>query len=87
MTGTVDKFQGREAAIVLISMVTSGPEDVPRHLEFLFSKERLNVALSRAQCLALVVVSERLLTASCRTVEQMKLINTFHWLRQYARDS
>ena len=73
--GTVDKFQGQEAPIVLFSMTSSTGEDVPRGMEFLFSKNRLNVAVSRAQCLAIVVASPTLLTARCNTVEQMRLIN------------
>jgi uncharacterized protein len=59
--GTVDKFQGREAPVVFYSMATSSSEDVPRTLEFLFSRNRLNVAVSRAMCLAFVVASPRLL--------------------------
>ena len=49
MVGTVDKFQGQEAPIVIVSMVTSTGEDIPRNMEFLYSKNRLNVAISRAQ--------------------------------------
>jgi predicted RecB family nuclease len=73
--GTVDKFQGQEATVVFYSMASSSGEDVPRGLEFLFSRNRLNVAVSRARCLAYVVASPRLLEASCRTVEQMRLVN------------
>jgi uncharacterized protein len=73
--GTVDKFQGQEAPIVFYSMATSSIEDVPRSLEFLFSRNRLNVAVSRAMCLAVVVASPRLLEAQARTIEQMRLIN------------
>ena len=82
--GTVDKFQGQEAPIVLISMVTSNAEDLPRNIEFLYSKNRLNVAVSRAQCLAVVVANPKLLEIPCGTVEQMKLVNTFCWLDEYA---
>ena len=82
--GTVDKFQGQEAPIVLISMVTSSAEDLPRNIEFLYSKNRLNVAVSRAQCLAVVVTNPKLLEIPCGTVEQMKLVNTFCWLDEYA---
>ncbi len=53
--GTVDKFQGQEAEIVLVSMTTSSEEELPRHIEFLYSKNRLNVAISRAKCLAVLV--------------------------------
>ena len=81
---TVDKFQGQEAPVVLISMVTSSAEDLPRNVEFLYSKNRLNVAISRAQCLAVVVVNPRLLDISCQTVEQMKLANTLCRLGEYA---
>jgi len=73
--GTVDKFQGREAPVVFYSMATSSVEDVPRSLEFLFSRNRLNVAVSRAMCLAFVVASPRLLESQARTIDQMRLIN------------
>jgi uncharacterized protein len=73
--GTVDKFQGREAAVVFYSMATSSADDVPRTLEFLFSRNRLNVAVSRAMCLAYVVASPRLLESRARTIEQMRLVN------------
>lgn len=82
--GTVDKFQGQEAPIVLVSMVTSGPEDLPRNIEFLYSKNRLNVAVSRAQCLAVVIANPALLEILCSKVEQMRLVNTFCWLHDYA---
>jgi uncharacterized protein len=73
--GTVDKFQGREAPVVFYSMATSSVEDVPRSLEFLFSRNRLNVAVSRAMCLAFVVASPRLLESHARTIDQIRLIN------------
>ena len=73
--GTVDKFQGQEAPVVLFSMTSSSGEDVPRGMEFLFSRNRLNVAVSRARALAVVVCSPRLLWARCNTVEQMRLVN------------
>ena len=73
--GTVDKFQGREAAVVFYSMASSSGEDVPRGLDFLMSRNRLNVAVSRAQCLAYVACSPRLLEVDCRTVEHLKLAN------------
>jgi len=73
--GTVDKFQGQEARVVLYSMASSSGEDIPRGLEFLLSRNRLNVAISRAQCLAYLVCSPRLLDVSCRTIEQMRLAN------------
>ena len=70
--GTVDKFQGREAAVVFYSMASSSGEDVPRGLDFLLSRNRLNVAVSRAQCLAYVACSPRLLEVDCRTVEHLQ---------------
>ncbi len=84
--GTVDKFQGQEAPIVLVSMVTSDAECLPRDIEFLFSANRLNVAVSRAQCLAIIVASPRLMEAPCRTVPQLRLVNRFCQLAEYARD-
>jgi uncharacterized protein len=73
--GTVDKFQGREAAVVFFSMASSNGDEVPRGLEFLFNQHRLNVAISRARCLSVVVCSPRLLESRCRTVEQVRLVN------------
>jgi superfamily I DNA and/or RNA helicase len=73
--GTVDKFQGQEADVVLYSMASSSGEDIPRGLEFLLSRNRLNVAVSRARCLAYLVCSPRLLDVNCRTIEQMRLAN------------
>lgn len=73
--GTVDKFQGQEAAVSIYAMATSSAEDVPRNLDFLFSRNRLNVAVSRAQALTVVVCSPRLLTVQCRTPEQLRLVN------------
>ncbi len=73
--GTVDKFQGQEAKVVLYSLTSSSGDDVPRNLEFLLSRNRLNVAISRAQCLAYLVCSPRLLEVNCRTIDQMRLAN------------
>ncbi len=83
--GTVDKFQGQEAPIVFISMVTSNTKSLQHNVEFLFSRNRLNVALSRAQCLAVVVINPDLLSSHCSTVAQMRLINTLCWLSDYAQ--
>ena len=73
--GTVDKFQGQEAPVVFYSTTSSSGDEVPRGLEFLFSRNRLNVAISRAQCLAVLVGSPRLLDVRTRSVEQMRLVN------------
>ena len=60
---------------MFFSMATSSGEDMPRNVDFLYSRNRLNVAVSRAKCLAVLVASPALLTISCRTVEQMRLVN------------
>jgi predicted RecB family nuclease len=73
--GTVDKFQGQEAPVSIYSMATSGPEDAPRGMEFLYSLNRLNVATSRARCLAVVVASPALIRVRARTPRQMQLAN------------
>ena len=73
--GTVDKFQGQEAPVSIYSMATSRPEDAPRGMEFLYSLNRLNVATSRARCLAVVVASPALVRVRARTPRQMKLAN------------
>jgi superfamily I DNA and/or RNA helicase len=75
--GTVDKFQGQEAPIVIYSMTTSSHADAPRGMEFLYSANRLNVATSRAKCLCIVVASARLFEVECRTPRQMQLANGF----------
>jgi uncharacterized protein len=73
--GTVDKFQGQEAPISIYSMATSTPEEAPRGMEFLYSLNRLNVATSRARCVAIVVASPALVRVACRTPRQMQLAN------------
>ena len=75
--GTIDLFQGQEAKVVLISMTSSDAENLPRHKGFFFSRNRLNVAVSRAQNVAIILMSPKLLMASANTIEQMKLINNF----------
>lgn len=73
--GTVDRFQGQEAPVVFYAMTSSSGADAPRGLDFLFEPNRLNVAISRAQCLAVLVCSPRLLDAECKTLEQMRMVN------------
>lgn len=75
--GTVDKFQGQEAPIVIYSMTTSSHSDAPRGMEFLYSLNRLNVATSRARCLCILVASPRVFEVECRTPRQMQLANAF----------
>jgi uncharacterized protein len=72
--GTVDRFQGQEAPVVITTMTSSSAVDLPRGLDFLLSRNRLNVALSRAQALAILVCSPRLVEADIRTVDQMRLV-------------
>jgi len=73
--GTVDKFQGQEGDVVFFSLASSSGADIPRGLEFLFSANRLNVAISRARCLAYLVASPRLLVVDCSSIDQMRLAN------------
>jgi uncharacterized protein len=73
--GTVDKFQGQEAPVVIYSMATSSPADAPRGMEFLYSINRFNVATSRARCACVLVASPKLLEPECKTPRQMKLAN------------
>jgi uncharacterized protein len=73
--GTVDRFQGQEAPVVFFAMTCSSGEDVPRGLDFLFDDHRLNVAVSRAQCLAVAVLNPALLDADCHTLEAMRLVD------------
>jgi uncharacterized protein len=82
--GTVDKFQGQEAPVVIYSLTTSSPEDAPRGLEFLYSLNRLNVATSRAMSAVIVVGSPRLFEPECRTPRQMQLANALCAYREMA---
>lgn len=82
--GTVDKFQGREAPVVFFAMGSSSGDDVPRGMGFLFSRNRLNVAISRAKALAVIVASPALLGANCGTIDEMRLVNL---LCRFAEDA
>ena len=73
--GTVDKFQGQQAAIAIYSMATSSHADAPRGMEFLYSLNRLNVATSRAKCMSVVVASPQIAEAECHTPRQIQLVN------------
>jgi superfamily I DNA and/or RNA helicase len=83
--GTVDKFQGQQAPVVIYSMATSRPEEAPRGLEFLYSLNRLNVATSRAQCAVILVASPHLFVPDCSTPRQMKLANALCRYRELAQ--
>ncbi|MCY3570731.1 MAG: TM0106 family RecB-like putative nuclease [Chloroflexi bacterium] len=82
--GTVDKFQGQEAPIVIYSMTTSTPAEAPRGMEFLYSLNRLNVATSRAQGMCILVGSPALFSPDCSTERQMRLANAFCRYRELA---
>jgi predicted RecB family nuclease len=81
--GTVDKFQGQEAPVCLVSMTSSSADEIPRGVDFLFSLNRINVAISRAQVLSLVFASPRLLEVPCANVAEMRLVNGLCALREY----
>jgi superfamily I DNA and/or RNA helicase len=82
--GTVDKFQGQEAPIVIYTMASSSPDDAPRGLDFLYNASRLNVATSRARAAAILVASPALFAPECRTPGQMKLANALCRIREIA---
>ena len=73
--GTVDKFQGQEAAVVIYSMTSSSASDAPRGMDFLFDPHRLNVATSRARCLCILVASPAVFRPDCKTPKQMRFAN------------
>jgi superfamily I DNA and/or RNA helicase len=85
--GTVDKFQGQEAEAVIVSMTTSVADDMPRDASFLLSRNRANVAISRARCLSILVVSPGLLDLVAHSVDEMKLANLFCWAAEFAGES
>jgi predicted RecB family nuclease len=84
--GTVDKFQGQEAPVVIYSMTTSSPEEAPRGMEFLYSLNRLNVATSRAMTAVILVGSPKLFEPECRTPRQMQLANALCAYREMATE-
>ena len=84
--GTVDKFQGQEAPISIYSLTTSSPELAPRGMDFLYSRNRLNVATSRARGVAVVVASPDLLRVRARTSDQMRLANALCRFTELARE-
>jgi predicted RecB family nuclease len=75
--GTVDKFQGQEAAIAILSMTASSALDVPRGIEFLFMPNRINVAISRAKWAAYMLYSPDLLDYRPTSVENLRLLSKF----------
>jgi uncharacterized protein len=83
--GTVDRFQGQEAPVVIYSMTSSSAQDAPRGMGFLYNPNRLNVATSRARCVCILVASPRLLEPDCRTPEQMRWSNGLCRYRELAQ--
>jgi uncharacterized protein len=84
--GTVDKFQGQEAPVVIYSMASSSSTEAPRGMEFLYSLNRLNVATSRAQCLCFLVASPAIFEPDCRSPWQMQLANALCRYRELATE-
>ena len=84
--GTVDKFQGQEAPVVIYSMTTSTPEDAPRGMSFLYSPNRLNVATSRARCIFILIASPKLFEPECRTIDQMRWANALCRFKELAKE-
>ena len=84
--GTVDKFQGQEAPVAIHSLTASSGEEAPRGLSFLLEPNRLNVAISRAQCLSIVVGSPSLASGVANTVEEAAQINRLCALIQRDRN-
>jgi superfamily I DNA and/or RNA helicase len=85
--GSVDKFQGQEAPVVIVSLCASTLEEAPRGASFLLNPNRLNVAVSRAEALAIVVGCPELMDVRCRSVEEMRLVNLLCHLVQYAEEA
>ena len=81
--GTIDKFQGQEAPINIISMTSSDSETLPRNKEFFFSKNRLNVAISRAQVASIILFNPKILDFFPKDINQIKLVNNFVKLLDY----
>ena len=73
--GTVDNFQGQEALISIFSLTSSSGEDAPRGLDFLLEPNRLNVAISRAKILSIIVGSPSLAKSFCKTSEEVEKLN------------
>ena len=80
----MDKFQGQQAPVVIVSMASSTADEAPRGLGFAFDRHRFNVATSRAQCRAVLACTPALLDADCKTIEQMRLVSAVCWFVELA---
>jgi predicted RecB family nuclease len=81
--GTVDRFQGREAPVVIYSTATSSANEAPRGMEFLYDPHRLNVATSRGRAMVVLVSSPEVVEAACRTPRQLVLANAMCAAREH----
>jgi uncharacterized protein len=82
--GTVDKFQGREAMVVIVSLAASSALDAPRGLDFLLDRNRLNVALSRAKANCYLIYSPALTRSRFRNIEELKSVSRLNGLLEQA---
>ena len=83
--GTIDKFQGQQAPATIISMTTSDHESLPRNVDFFFSRNRLNVAISRSQCLSIIIMNKKILEIACKKIKHIHLVNTFMKLLEFEK--
>ena len=79
----MDKFQGQQAPITIISMVSSDTDSLPRNKAWFFNRNRLNVALSRSQCSSIILFNPKLLETAPSDYEEIKLLNNFHKLLKF----
>jgi hypothetical protein len=84
--GTVDRFQGQQAPVVIYSMTSSSAQDAPRGMSFLYNPNRLNVATSRARCACILIAAPRLLEPECSRPEQMLWANGLCRYREMAKE-
>jgi uncharacterized protein len=85
--GTVDKFQGREAMVVIVSLAASTAADAPRGLEFILDRNRLNVAVSRAKVNCFLVYSPTIARSRFRSIEELKALSRLNGLLGFATKS
>ena len=64
-------------------MTTSDSDSLPRNVDFFFSRNRLNVAISRSQCLSIVIMNKKILEINCKKIDHIHLVNTFMKLLEF----